>query len=340
MKNYIYKALQFALFLGLGIFLVWWSLSGISPDAKQNIIKTFSQGNYAWLGLAGVFAVLSNISRAIRWQMLIEPVAKKPGLVNTFLSVMIGYLANLAFPRLGEVARCGTLSRYEGISPAVAFGTVIAERIIDLLSLVLLVLLLIVTQFKVIGGYFNEKIGQPLWAKITNLAANPQSLVLLVVGGVVALLLIKFASKHFGQTAFYQKAAGFGSTILSGVQSVRQVKNLPMFIAHSIFIWLMYLMMNYVCFFTTNVTSHLSMGVALATLVFGSFGMIITQGGVGAYQLIVAGLLTIYGIQYDLGYGFSWIIWGMQTGMMLLGGFVSLIVLPIYNRAGEETIKY
>jgi len=336
LKANLLKALQFALFLGLGIFLVWRSLNGLTPDAKQNIVKTFSQGNYAWLILAGVFAVLSNISRAIRWQMLIEPVAKRPGLVNTFLSVMIGYLANLAFFRMGEVARCGTLSRYEGIPPAVAFGTVIAERIIDLLSLVILVLLLIVTQFKVIGGYFNEKIGQPFWLKITNLTNNPQLLVLLLVGLVVGLLVLRFMSKQFGQTAFYQKTVGFGNTTLSGIQSVRQVKNMPIFIAHSIFIWLMYLMMNYVCFFTTSVTSHLSIGVALATLVFGTFGMIATQGGVGAYQLIVAGLLTIYGIQYDLGYGFSWIIWGMQTIMMLLGGFVSLIVLPIYNRTNSQ----
>jgi hypothetical protein len=336
LKANFLKALQFALFLGLGIFLVWWSLSGLTPDAKQNIIKTFSQGNYSWLILAGVFAVLSNISRAIRWQMLIEPVAKRPGLVNTFLSVMIGYLANLAFPRLGEFARCGTLSRYEGISPAVAFGTVIAERIIDLLSLVLLVLLLIVTQFKVISGYFTEKIADPLWLKITNITSNPQSLVLLLVGIALGLLALKFMSKQFGQTTFYQKTLDFGTTILSGIQSVRQVKNLPMFIVHSIFIWFMYLMMNYVCFFTTDVTSHLSIGVALATLVFGTFGMIATQGGVGAYQLIVAGLLTIYGIQYDLGYGFSWIIWGMQTIMMLLGGFVSLIALPIYNRSNNQ----
>lgn len=320
------------LFLGLGLFLVWWSLRGISAADRQQIINTFAAGNYGWLVVSGAFAVLSNISRAMRWQMLIEPVAQRPRFMNTFFAVMIGYLANLAFPRLGEVARCGTLQRYEGIAPTVAFGTVITERIIDLLSLVLLVVLLVCSQFNIIGHYFVANIGQPLWHKLAALVQQPMWLLVMAAALAAGWWLWQQLAAQIQHHIIYQKIKQAITTMWAGIQSVRQVRNVPLFVAHSVFIWCMYLLMCYVCFFTTNVTAHLGLGVALSVLVFGTFGMIATQGGVGAYPLIVAALLQLYGISYQLGLGFGWIIWGLQTGMMMLGGFVSLVALPLYNR--------
>lgn len=332
MKKNLSKIAQFAFFLGLGFFLVWWSLQGITPEARQNIITTFKNGQYSWLGLSVVFAILSNISRALRWQMLLEAAVKRPSLLNTFLAVMVGYLANLAFPRLGEVARCGSLSKYEGIPPLTAFGTVITERVVDVLGLLVMVLLLIVTQFQVIGTYFNEKISQPLLQKAIKLTNNWQSMMLLVIGGLVLLGMVWLASKKMSHSSLYQKIRHFSLSIADGIRSIQKVRSPWQFLAHSVFIWCMYFLMIYVCFFTIELTSHLGLGAALAVLVFGSFGMVATQGGMGAYQLIVAGLLTVYGIQYEWGLGFSWLVWGVQFGMMLIGGFLALLAFPLVNR--------
>lgn len=334
MKKQLLNIIQFIVFLGLGVFLVWWSLAGFSEEDKAKMLQSFKEADYIWLLLSVTFAVLSHVSRSVRWQMLLEPVTKRPSFGNAFSAVMINYLANLAFPRLGEITRCAITKKYEDIPVDKAFGTVITERVIDLLILATLCPIVILTQFDVLGGYFNEKVGQPLLEKINNLitTANWTLYIILGIIGLVLVGVIWWLSKNFRQTFLYQKIANFVKGLWDGVQSVRKVKNIPLFIGHSLFIWLMYFAMIYSCFFTTEATTNLGPEVGLAVLVFGTFGIIATQGGIGAYQLIVAGALTLYGVQYELGYAFSWIAWTTQTLLVLVGGLVALAALPIINR--------
>ena len=326
--------IKFSFFLALGIFLVWWPLSNFSPEAKTEMRKALQDANYFWLILSAFFAILSHLSRAMRWQMLIETFDKRPRLINAFLAIMVGYLANLAFPRLGEITRCGIINRYEKIPMDKAFGTVITERLLDVVMLLSFTALAVLLQFKILGDYFTENILQPLLLKIEGVGDSSNFLWYGMIAVLVVLLafLAKYLSTHFRETAIYKKLRILMYGVWEGMQSVKNVKNLPVFIAHTVFIWLMYFVMIYTCFFTTEFTSGLGPQVGLAVFVFGSFAVVATQGGIGAYPLMVAAVLALYDIPYELAYVFGWIAWSGQTFMLLLVGFASLVLLPIVNK--------
>ncbi|OWY21236.1 UPF0104 family protein [Sphingobacteriales bacterium UPWRP_1] len=334
LRRHIANILKPLLFLGIGLLLVWWSLKGFDSDARTKIVLALKEANYFWILVSMGFAILSHISRAMRWQMLIECVAPKPGLTNSFLAVAISYLANLAFPRMGEITRCGIISRYEPVPPEKAFGTVLIERAIDVFTLFVLTLLVVFTQFNVLGNYFTEKVAIPISGKFSALVFgfSLRQYLLLLLLGVLAVLTFLYVTKKFSQTVVYQKIMSTLQGVWEGVLSVRNVYNLPLLIGHSVFIWAMYFAMIYICFFSFDSTRHLGPQAGLAVMVLGSFGIIATQGGIGAYQIIVAGVLALYGVEYTLAYAFSWLVWGSQTVLVLVGGFAAMVALPLLNR--------
>lgn len=331
-KKLLIKAAQFGIFLGLGIFLVWWAVKDFSAEDKANIFEAFRRANYWWLLPSGIFAIASHLSRAMRWQMMIAPIAHKPRTANAFLAVMIGYLANLAFPRLGEVTRCGVLNRYENIALDKLFGTVITERIIDLIVLLFLTAVVVLTQLNILGSFFATEILTPLQTKITGLFEGSFLVNLLVIALIgIGFALLFYFMKNWRESLFYQKIKGFMAGIWKGVQSIRQMNNLPLFLGHTVFIWLMYFAMTYICFFVVTETSTLPPKAGLSVMVMGGFAMIATQGGIGAYQLIVAAILTLYSVEYSTAYAFAWIMWTAQTVLLLLFGVLSLAAVPIVN---------
>lgn len=334
LKRRIANILKPLFFLGIGLLLVWWSLSGFDADARAKITDSLKEANYLWVFVSLAFALLSHISRAKRWQMLMEVVATKPSFINTLLAIGVSYLANLAVPRMGEITRCGIISRYESIPAEKAFGTVITERAIDVATLFLLTFIVVVTQFKIIGGYFKDNVSTPLFAKFSGLLFGHSwsfylllSILLAFIVGALWLLI-----SQFRQTVVFQKIKSLGQGIGEGVMSVRYVKNLPLLIVHSVFIWFMYFAMIYVCFFALPGMAHLGPQTGLAVMVMGSFGIAVTQGGLGAYQIIVSGVLVLYGVDYMLAYAFSWLAWGAQTLLVIFGGFLAMIALPLVNR--------
>ncbi len=332
MNDKLKNALKYAFFLGLGIFLVWWPLHNFSDEAKTKMIAALKEAEYIWLVFSVLFALASHVSRAMRWQMMLEPVDKRPTFANSFLAIMIAYLANLAFPRLGEVTRCGLIRQYEGVAFDKAFGTVITERVIDVIMLFSLTALVVLTQLPILGSFFMEKVFTPLLAKfsfITNagIYAYLFGFIALIVLAEVLWLIRKYGK----QSPIYAKIVGLLKGVWDGIISVKDVRSVPIFIAHSLFIWFMYFCMIAVCFKTTDFTSDLGFSVSLAILCFGSFAIIATQGGIGAYPLIVAAILGLYGVEYELGFAFGWIVWTNQTLMILVVGFISLILLPRIN---------
>lgn len=341
MKRRIANVLKPLLFLGIGLLLVWWSLSGFDTSDKEQILSSIKEANYWWIVASMTFAMMSHISRAMRWQMLMACVAPKPRLINSLLAVSVSYLANLAFPRMGEITRCGIISRYEPVPPEKAFGTVITERIIDVLSLLLLTFAVVITQYKVIGAYFSEKVGVPLMVKFSgfvNSANGLTYLFYLLAAGMVAAVLW-WLLRSFRQTVVYQKIISLGKGVAEGVLSVKKVENLPLLIVHSVFIWFMYFAMVYICFFATTGTANLGPQAGLAVMVMGSFGIVATQGGIGAYQIIVAGVLVLYGVEYSLGYAFSWLVWGSQTLLVIIGGFMAMVALPLVNKNRQVIVQ-
>ncbi|MBL7905058.1 MAG: flippase-like domain-containing protein [Bacteroidales bacterium] len=333
MKKTFGSVLRFSFFLGLGIFFIWLFMRNLSAEQKNEILGSLRIANYYWILAAIALGILSHFSRALRWKILLEAMGYKPRVHNVFMAVMIGYLANLALPRLGEVSRCGILTRYEKIPFNKSFGTVITERAIDMLMFILLFLLMVVSLSGKLHLYIEQKIYAPLQDKF-HFAANPDTylvlmIAVLAIAGIAAFIVIRKKFRHTGlYKKFYSLAAGFAE----GIKSLVKMKKPFQFILHSLFIWIMYLLMAYIVFYSLPETSMLGLDAGLAVLIFGSIGIMIVQGGIGIYPAIVAETLFIYAIPSTTGYAMGWLIWASQTLMILIAGLISLVLLPLINK--------
>jgi uncharacterized protein (TIRG00374 family) len=330
--------LKILLFFGLGIFLVWLSVRGFTKEQWASIYKAVREADYFWVIISLVFGVLAHLSRAIRWKMLLEPLGHHPRVMNTFCGVAIGYMANYAFPRLGEVTRCGALTRYEKIPFEESFGTVIAERIIDVITMLLIFVFTLLLEFNEIYGQVNIMIFHPAAEKFGKLSQNKPlfyGLIAIAVIGAIALFVLRKKIGSLVTGKMSKVLHGFAE----GLRSVRKVKKPWLFIAHSLFIWLMYYAMVHVMFNSFAETSHLGVKAALAVLMFGTFGVIFTPGGIGAYPLIVTQvLLSLYMVPEEMGTAFGWVAWTSQFVLILLLGVLSMVLLPLANR-DNKTVK-
>ncbi|RFM33231.1 lysylphosphatidylglycerol synthase transmembrane domain-containing protein [Chitinophaga silvisoli] len=322
--------INFTIFLAIGLGLIWLVTHNLTAQEKEDIISSFRKANY-WLIIPVIFVgIASHWYRAVRWKLLMEPLGYHPSTMNTFFAVMVGYLANLAIPRLGEVTRCGIVARYEKIPAEKLVGTMIAERAVDMLVLMLLMLVTVALQLDTVGIFFTRNIWEPL----QNKAGGSRTwvlagiLVLLVVLGFIAFRLI--ARSKFGD-----KIKGIFRGVWEGVLSIGKMQKKGWFIFLSLFIWVLYFTMMYLGFLCMEETRSLGVGAALSVLCFGSIGMIVTQGGIGAYQILVQQTLLLYGIHATTGYAFGWIVWLAQTLMVIVIGFASMIALPIYNKSNQ-----
>lgn len=332
-NNRVVTFLKFILFLGLGIFIIWLSLRGLTPLEKDQILHSFRIANYSWVILTIVMGILSHVLRSLRWMLFFEPMGYKPSFKNTFFAVMVGYFANLAFPRLGEVTRCGILARYENIPFNKSFGTVITERAIDMICFFLLFLLMIVTQAGTIGHYLNASIYPKLAEKFQNPIANRMFLISSMIIIAVLISLIFLLRKKIVASRFVMKIQKLILGFWEGLKSLGQMRQRGLFAFYSVAIWTLYFFMLYVCFFCFADTSALTPGAGLSSLVLGSVGIMITPGGIGLYPAIIQETLSLYGILRPTGMALGWIAWTAQTGMILLIGGISLILLSFNKEA-------
>lgn len=245
---------------------------------------------------------------------------------------MIGYFANLALPRLGEVTRCGILNKYEKIPVNKSFGTVIAERSIDMIVFLLLFFINLWVFWEQLSGYVSANVFNPMSERFS--AIGNSSAQLWIIGSVFAVLAVSwFVIRNFYREAkFYLKIKNILKGFVEGFKSVLQVKQIGLFILYSVMIWVMYYLMVYVCFFSMAETAGLGFGPGLAVLIFGSIGIMVVQGGIGVYPAIVAETLAIYGIAEVKGYALGWLTWSAQNVMIVGLGVLSLILLPLLTR--------
>jgi glycosyltransferase 2 family protein len=248
---------------------------------------------------------------------------------------MIGYMANYALPRLGEVSRCGILAKYEKISFAGLVGTVIVERAIDLLMMFLFFLVMLLLSFNKVYSIVERKaktVFEGKWESVKHI--NP-------------IILIAIAAILIGGTWFLYKkkdslfgfAKKFINNFLGGIKSVANLKKPLLFWIYSVVIWILYLLMLYVCFFSFSETSQLTLSDALVVLIFGTIGVIFTPGGIGAYQWLVISVLThIYFISQTTSFTLAWIVWGSQFILIVVLGLISLLLLPIINKNDKTGI--
>jgi len=330
LKQNIFKALKFLSFFLIGILIFWM----VYKDQDINRIKSIltNDVNYFWIVVSLFLGLLSHISRTVRWNLMIEPLDHKPRMLNTFLAVMIGYLMNLALPRMGEISRCGVLSRYEKIPFTKLVGTVVLERLIDVLMLLILLVIVVITQFGQVLEFLhnNPEVNE----KLSKVIYSP-----LLIGGILMAILIVWFSRHkIRESSLVKKLKGFVLQFVEGFMSIRRMKNKGAFIFHSMFIWLMYYLMFYCVFFSFDFTSHIAPLAGLAVFVLGSFGMVApVQGGIGAYHFMVIEGLALYGIDKADGKIFALLAHGATTLMLIVLGLIGLLILPFVNKPAIES---
>ncbi|MCW3089737.1 MAG: hypothetical protein JWP81_806 [Ferruginibacter sp.] len=329
MKKAVLTILKYLFFLGLGIFLVWWSIHKMGEKNWEECKTALKTARYYLYIPVFFILIASHVSRAIRWKILMKPMGYNPGLVNTFFAVMVGYLANLAVPRLGEVLKCTILGKYEKVPADKLVGTILVERAVDVVSLIVVFIIAVVTQLSIIGEYAKTTI------QTNFLSGDKQStiikLVIIVAAFVLVYFVLKYIFKKFSHIVFIKKVNILFKGVGAGLSSVRHMQNKKSFIFHSIFIWLCYAAGTYLGFFVIPETSGLPVAAAFPVLAFASIGMIITPGGIGTYPWFIMGVMELYGIDEGHGYANGLLQWIAQFSIILLVGFISLVALPYYN---------
>lgn len=316
--------LKFVIFIGIGIFFIYWFLLKLDPEQKQDIWQAFTTANYAWVAVGMGVCLLSHFVRALRWQLLFAPIGHKPGLGNTFGAVVVAYMANLAFPRLGEVMRCAVLRTSEKIPVEKSLGTVITERLIDVLCFGLIVLIGLAAVYDKLKDWLYDMI-------MASGKFHPRLLLLiggiLVVCCVAALLFYLFAYKKLLRFRFFQKIDRMLHGFLGGIKSILHLgpKNFLLFSAYSILIYLLYICGGLIIFHAFPQTSGLGFEAAFMLYLFGSVGMSFSQGGIGVYPVLVAQALTIYGISFTVSTACGWLLWGSQQAIVIVVGMAFLI---------------
>ena len=305
----------------MGVFLIWISLSKLTPGDIESVKTSFRTANYWWVLLSLVLGVLSHFSRAYRWKFMLEPLGYKPKFLNSAMAVIIAYLVNLGIPRAGELSRAAALAEYEDVPFEKGFGTIVAERVADLVMYALFIFLAFFAQYDLIKTELSKKLPEnPLYTIIT--------LILLSIVGYLFLKWLKNSKKES-----VVKLKTFISGLIVGVKSIFTMKKKWAFIFHTLFIWIMYIMMLYVAKFAIPETADLSINAVLISFVIGTFSYAATNGGIGAYPLAIQGALLLYGIDEIAGLSFGWIMWTSQTLMVLVFGGLSFLLLPLYNKS-------
>jgi len=334
MNKKLLNLVQYVVFLGLGIFLVWWSLLKIDHKNWLEIKGAWLRADY-WLIVPVIIALLAaHFSRAIRWKILMQPMGYNPSITNTYLAVLIGYFANLAVPRLGEVLKCTLLARYEKVPADKLVGTIVAERAFDLVCLAIVFVITIFSQVDIIGTYasdmlnemFRSKHGMPGYLKI-----------IIIIGGLVIIILaLKWFLRRFAHINIVQKIKVVIKNIWHGLTSIRYLKNKGWFIFHTVLIWILYLTSIRIGMYAMQETSGYGVKESFSVLSMGSVGMIVTPGGTGAYPFLVQKIMMLYGLTENMGKAFGWLLWLVQFFVVVVFGGISLILLPLLNRNKNE----
>lgn len=327
MRKILLQILKIAGFLALGFLLLYFAFRGVELD---KLASTLKRANFWWIGLSLIFAALSFFSRARRWMLLIEPLGYTPTFWNTYHSVMIGYLSNFALPRLGEVTRCVTLGRREKIPVDSLFGTVIIERVIDLLMLILIMLVLLFSWVEKFGAFFGEQVLMPLQQKLTDTFGGTWLFWLMVVVVIfLAFFLLYIFRKKLSRFVIIKKFLGILKGIVDGLKTIYKMERKWEFILHSLLIWFLYIMMTWMVVFALEETAGLTFIDGMFLLVIGGLGMAApVTAGFGAYHWITSrGLVYVYDFPLELGGAYAILAHESNSLLTILMGGLSYVFL-------------
>ena len=325
-KRLITTGLQYIAFLGIGLLFAWLSLRELDQE-KWTQMKASIQRAELWLIIpVSLLLVISHYLRGLRWKLLIDPMGHEVKPMNTFLTVLIGYLVNLGVPRLGEFIRCTALSRYEKVEVEKLVGTVIVERLFDAVCLLLVFGLTLGLQPDLYENFKSAITKTSVPATTANNQYGSWIILGLLVIGVGWVVWKKIKIKEV-----ILQFITIGKRILNGLLSIRKLKKPKSFLVLTAAIWMLYLLSGYIGFMAFEATRSYGLTAALTILAVGSIGMIIAPGGIGVYAYLILHTMQRYGLDYTNALAFGWILWLVQTAVILCGGVISFGVLPWLN---------
>lgn len=299
--------------------MVWYSYQMTGAKEREQIIHYVREADLFWVGMSILIGILSHISRAIRWNYMLQPLGYSPRISSNVLIILMAYFANLGIPRSGEVLRATALATYENVPFQKGFGTIVTERVIDLLMLLFIIVIALALQTDIILGYLEGR-GFTLVGT------------LVLAGAGVLGLFIFLAFLRRSKSKLALKIRNLVKGLLDGVMSIFRMEKKVLFVAHTLFIWGCYIAMFWVIKYTVPETISLGLDELLVAFVAGAFAMTTTNGGVGLYPIAVSGALAIFGISSVSGDAFGWIMWIAQTLMVVVFGAISFLLLPLLNR--------
>lgn len=327
MKKGLKQTVQAVVFLALAILMLWFSFKDIDLKALWLVIRN---ANYFWLLPALLFSMLSFFIRGRRWVLLIEPLGYKPGNINAYHAVMTGYFANMIFPRLGEVTKCAALGKKENIPFDRLVGTMLIERTVDVLTVLLILVLTMVAGTTATGSFLSENVIAPAEQKIfSSLGSATIITVILVLLPITAVVMFFMLRQRFSAYPVLSRLYSFSDGLLAGLKSVARLRRKWEFIFLTVLLWISYFFMSYFPLLCLESTKGLGVGATLFILVIGSFGMAApVQSGLGAYHWIVSrGMFVAYGIPLEEGLAYATLEHESQMILIAIAGAISLFAL-------------
>ena len=328
--------LKYALLLAVSGALMVYAVRGQDLTRIGHYIAT---ANYWWLGITLMLSALGYFSRAYRWQMQLNASQTPVPYWPVYHAMMVGYLANIVLPRMGEVIRCSVLRRTSGVPVQVALGTVVTERVIDVLVLLGLLGSVLLLDFNTFWSFVNVQV---LGGRYEALARNRTPLLVAAIIGGMLLLTVGYALfrnlERLRQNAFFSKGILFVKGLLAGVFSVLKLENKGLFLLHTLFTWAVYYLMDYLAFRCFPETYGLDARAGLAVLTFGAFGMAApVAGGIGPFHVLVQGILLVYGVSKEAGIAYALVVHGAQTLLVVVMGGISFIAVAAIDKGGVLT---
>jgi glycosyltransferase 2 family protein len=321
----------------LTIGLAFWLLIYVYRDQDiPRMLDRLKDVDFQWIIYSFILAIFGNLLRSYRWNLLLKPMDYNLKTFRTFLSVMVGYFTNLIIPRAGEISRCAVLKKTDKVNMTHSIGTVVAERAIDLLMLIMMVAMAFAIEFDLLyqylGGIFDVNIfkGNGLLVLMVS--------ILVVILSLVAFFVVKKYKNEIKNSSLYLKIKGLVSELAEGFTSIKKMDNLTGFLVSSILIWVLYFLMSYVAFFSIPETSHLGFRAGMSILAMSSLSMLVpVQAGIGAYHFLVSGVLLHYGIAEQDGVFFAGLLHGSQVLLVIVVGGVSFIISALIKRRDSRT---
>jgi len=299
--------------------LVWYWYNSTSPDDRQLILLNIKKADPLWVFASILIGLIAYVSRAIRWNYMLQPMGYKPRLSNNILIILMSYFANLGVPRMGEILRPTALATYEGVPFEKGLGTIVTERVVDVIMLLAVITITLLLQTEIILSFLEGK-GFPL------------NKIFIILGvGLAGLLFFIFFIKR-SKHQFALKIKTFIQGLLSGILSVFKMEKKWGFVFHTFIIWACYVGMFWVIKYTVAETASLSLMQLMVAFVAGALSMMFTNGGIGLYPIAVSQALAIFGISKVSGDAFGWIMWIAQTFVVVVFGAISFLLLPLLNR--------